>query len=306
MESSVRVPGYKQTHRLHDQVWLGFSEKDKRQKVVMKFCEHNDLGESFALQCAEHPCVIPLLDEVKLSDSSSVLVFPHVELHHPSSSWPIPISTSQDVAAYFSPLLQALSSCHRRQIIHMDVKPANYLFGKRSYLIDFEHAKLLEFGTVISGGKGSGTTHYSSPESFVAERKLTSSTDMWSVGIMALELVKQAVLFSNVKREKIPEAITALAVSMSREDTRQKLTEELPNPTLLTDWVWELIHGCLCLDPTKRLTASEALRLLPSASASGNEAVGSAAPVGCEKVVSPCCETVESETAYASACAPSV
>lgn len=80
----------------------------------------------------------------------------------------------------FYQAVKALNYMHKRKIIHMDIKPSNFMLCKGGKL------RLIDFGiSVISGHKGhsiAGTTGYLSPEQ-VAKETLNEATDIFALGV---------------------------------------------------------------------------------------------------------------------------
>lgn len=89
-------------------------------------------------------------------------------------------------------LMKALNAAHQNHIIHRDIKPENLLVNQRLELkiADFglalmqEETKLTLQSTVV------GTPGYMSPEQIRGE-ELSSQSDLFSAGIVALELFTQ-------------------------------------------------------------------------------------------------------------------
>ncbi|MBI4752202.1 MAG: protein kinase [Acidobacteria bacterium] len=83
-------------------------------------------------------------------------------------------------------ILQGLEHLHERRIIHRDLKPANILLqGDIPRLADFGIARVLK--STSSASLVSGTPLYMSPESFDGKR--SEQSDLWSVGVMAYQLL---------------------------------------------------------------------------------------------------------------------
>lgn len=86
-------------------------------------------------------------------------------------------------------LFKGLNYAHQNQIIHRDIKPENILVNEKSELKigDFGLALALNDNFVTSQYAIVGTPCYMSPEQ-VQGGKLTSQSDLFSAGILALEL----------------------------------------------------------------------------------------------------------------------
>lgn len=90
-----------------------------------------------------------------------------------------------------------LAYAHRRGVIHRDIKPANILLDSdgNAVVTDFGIAKVAETPGYTKTGTMVGTPAYMSPEQCVAE-PLTWSSDQYSLGIVAYELITGAPPFS--------------------------------------------------------------------------------------------------------------
>jgi len=92
-------------------------------------------------------------------------------------------------AGVFTQMLKALQVVHGLNVIHMDIKPDNFLFtkGLTLKLCDFGLGqRLSSSGSKITGT--SGTPIYMSPE-MLRNSGCNSKTDMWSFGVTAYVLL---------------------------------------------------------------------------------------------------------------------
>jgi serine/threonine protein kinase len=90
-------------------------------------------------------------------------------------------------AAYIAQLCSALGYCHRRSVIHRDVKPENLLIG-----LDGE-IKIGDFGWSVHAPRNRrstlcGTLDYLSPE-MIEGKEHTHLVDVWSVGVLLYEFL---------------------------------------------------------------------------------------------------------------------
>jgi len=87
-------------------------------------------------------------------------------------------------AAYIAQLCSALGYCHRRSVIHRDVKPENLLIG-----LDGE-IKIGDFGWSVHAPRSTlcGTLDYLSPE-MIEGKEHTHLVDVWSVGVLLYEFL---------------------------------------------------------------------------------------------------------------------
>ena len=125
-------------------------------------------------------------------------------------------------------IAEAVQHAHQRGIIHRDLKPANILVQPpaqgtrasqstdqqllcgRPSILDFGIARLVERGEHESGmetlpGTVLGTMAYMSPEQFVGSEAVDVRSDVWALGVIAWELVIDALPF-DVERSSLAAA----------------------------------------------------------------------------------------------------
>lgn len=103
-------------------------------------------------------------------------------------------------------VLDALSYAHAHQIVHRDVKPANVMIDGRQhcFLIDFsigvshEHRPGVTRATLH--GDVLGSPPYTSPEQMRDASSVDGRTDIYSVGVMLVEMLSGRVDLTNIAR----------------------------------------------------------------------------------------------------------
>lgn len=158
------------------------------------------------------------------------------------------------VAKYVREILEALAYCHQLKIAHRDIKPENLVFESkepdaRMKLIDFGTALQVDDDTVVKDLVGS--PYYIAPEVLRADAVRTGRTwraaDVWSVGAVIFLLVTGRPPFPGRGTKEIFMKIRT-----------GKFT--FPADVALSEGVRDLITRMLVMDPTKRLSAVDALR----------------------------------------------
>src|SRR3954468_22787866 len=144
-------------------------------------------------------------------------------------------------------VLGALRAAHRAGVVHRDVKPGNVLIGAdgRVVLTDFGLATVPGDPNVTRTGLVLGSPAYIAPE---RARDGTSgpAADLWSLGATLYAAVEGASPFAR------PSAIATLAA----------LATENPPPARHAGPLKPVLNGLLRKDPSHRINAEEAERLL--------------------------------------------
>ncbi|WP_137656226.1 Stk1 family PASTA domain-containing Ser/Thr kinase [Bifidobacterium moukalabense] len=93
--------------------------------------------------------------------------------------------------------LDGLAAAHRAGVVHRDIKPENILLNDRGHvqITDFGLAKAASQATLSSTGMLLGTAAYLAPE-MIENNQATAQGDLYSVGIMAWEMLTGEVPFT--------------------------------------------------------------------------------------------------------------
>ena len=96
----------------------------------------------------------------------------------------------RDLVQLLSQVCQAVDHAHRHGILHRDLKPANVLLDAAGcpYVADFGVAKAGD-STATQTGAVVGTPAYMAPEQARAEKSLTPTADVYSLGAMLFEIL---------------------------------------------------------------------------------------------------------------------
>ena len=105
-----------------------------------------------------------------------------------------------EVRRIFREVADALAYAHLRGVIHRDIKPDNILLDRetgRAMVTDFGIARAIEAGTRLTAtGIAVGTPTYMSPEQALGEREIDGRSDIYSLGVVAYQMVTGRVPFA--------------------------------------------------------------------------------------------------------------
>ncbi|WP_435830859.1 protein kinase domain-containing protein [Polymorphospora rubra] len=219
----------------------GLTEDERREM------RERSLREARAIARLNHINVVRVFDVLR-TDADPWIVMEYV-----------PSRSLQDVLASDGPVtparaveiglgvLGALRSAHRSGVVHRDVKPGNVLLGEdgRVVLTDFGLATVPGDPNVTRTGLVLGSPAYIAPER-ARDGNNGPEADLWSLGATLYAAIEGASPYAR------PSAIATLAA----------LATEPPPVSKKAGPLKPVLAGLLRKDPTTRINAAEAERLL--------------------------------------------
>jgi len=146
-------------------------------------------------------------------------------------------------------VLSAINYMHSREIVHRDIKFENVMFVTPD--LD-SPVKLIDFGLSKKYRRGKrmhdvvGTLYSMAPE--VARGAYTQACDLWSIGVVTYMLLSERMPFDTSSEYNLLRAISTADYTYGGH----------PWPST-SDTVRRFIDGLLKVDPTRRMTAQQAI-----------------------------------------------
>ena len=173
-------------------------------------------------------------------------------------------------------LIRGIAYCHHQRILHRDLKPQNLLINREGEL------KLADFGLARAFGVPVRSyTHevvtlwYRAPDVLMENKKYSMSVDVWSIGCIFAEMHNGRPLFpgsndadqlelifkhlgtpSDASFEKIADLPGFKPESFKKFPEPESLASLVPG---LSPEGVDLMHQMLQFDPSKRISAKDAL-----------------------------------------------
>jgi serine/threonine protein kinase len=223
--------------RRSDGLEVAVKEVRKDEKVMLG-SDNMPLEVALMQQLQDVPGVIKLLDYFEMNHSYFIVM----ERFHCkdlfdfiSEEGPLPESLAKDL---FKQILQTIVGCHKRGIVHRDIKDENILIDLKTFktkVIDFGSGDYIEDKVCH---RFQGTRVYSPPEWINSRAYRPEGLTVWSLGVLLYDMVCGDVPF---------ECDAQISRAQLTWFPQLKLSEEVKS----------LITGCLMVNTQDRLTLAD-------------------------------------------------
>ncbi|KAE9616087.1 hypothetical protein Lal_00017747 [Lupinus albus] len=211
-----------------------------------RMCLENE--SKFMTYLSPHPNILQISDVFEDNESLSIvseLCQPNFTLLDRITNHPL---SDLEAASMMKNLLEAVSYCHKLGISHRDIKPENILFDSWGNLkvCDFGSAEWFSDGRKMKGIVG--TPCYVAPEVLLG-REYNEKVDIWSSGVIMYMMLSGIPPFYGDSAVQIFEAV---------------IRGNLRFPTQIfknvSSSAKDLMRKMICRDPSRRISAEDALR----------------------------------------------
>lgn len=237
-------------------VYLAINKESGR-KVAIKQMDLNlqprkelIINEILVMKDSQHKNIVNFLDSYLRNNSDLWVIMEYMEggsLTEVIENNEFKLSEKQ-IAIICLETLKGLQHLHRKHIIHRDIKSDNVLLDARG------NVKITDFGfcAKLTDQRNKratmvGTPYWMAPE-VVKQKEYDEKVDVWSLGIMTIEMIEGEPPYLN---EEPLKALYLIATNG---------TPKLKKPELLSDSIKKFLSICLCVDVRYRALTDELIQ----------------------------------------------
>jgi serine/threonine protein kinase len=156
------------------------------------------IREISSLMELQHPNVVRLLDVI-CQEKRLYLVFEYLnqDLKRYIDTAPPSGMTTSHVKSFLWQILQAITFCHIRRMLHRDMKPQNVLIGSDGVLKIADFGLSRAFGIPLPAYTHEVVTlWYRAPEILLGGKRYSTPVDIWSIGCIFAEMATRKPMFT--------------------------------------------------------------------------------------------------------------
>ncbi|XP_010540010.1 PREDICTED: cyclin-dependent kinase D-3-like [Tarenaya hassleriana] len=231
------------------------------------------LREIKLLKELKHPNIVELIDAFPHKENLHlVFEFMETDLEAVIRDSNLFLSPA-DIKSYFQMTLKGLAHCHKKWVLHRDMKPNNLLIGSNGQL------KLADFGLArIYGSPNPRFTHqvfarwYRAPELLFGAKQYGPAVDVWAAGCIFVELLlRRPFLQGNSDIDQLSKIFAAFGTPKVDQWPDMKYLPDyveyqyVPAPSLrslfpmISDDALDLLSKMFTYDPKARISVQQAL-----------------------------------------------